>query len=265
MKLVIKISILICVSTIALQGYSQKLNYRLGGNFSTIFSNIDSDYGDEPETKRKLGLQLGFGFDITLSEKLDIQPSLLYSNKGYNEDIEAVLEDIGYQITDFDGYHRINYTYIELPVNLVYKESCFRFFGGPYFAFGIKGSLKTDWSCKINGIDYDSEYFFDENEYSIKPVYGTVDTDAWEESYKSDDPIDFFRGFDYGLNIGVGYRINDIQVNISYSHGLANLTPEYDVYYELDEYTYISRDEEYNNNVILKNRVLNLSLVLYME
>jgi len=240
-----------------------KIGIKVGGNLNNMKFDIDRDYGDEPETKSKIGFHIGVITDITLLENtLSLQPALLFSNKGYSLDMKEMLDDefddYGVDMDDYKGYARMNYNYIELPINLVYKNSGFQISAGPYFAIGIGGSFKHDFSFEADGEDFDSDDFFDEDSYKIQPVFGKVDDNIYEDYLDDEDVIELYRAFDFGLNLGVGYQVKNVLFNIGYSFGLTNLTPEYDA----DDY---DMDEDYTENVIQKNRVLTFSVSYFFN
>ncbi len=240
-----------------------KIGIKAGGNLDNMKFDIDRDYGDEPETKFKMGFHIGFITDIPLLEsKLSLQPALLFSNKGYSADFEKMLDaefdDIGVDMKNYEGYIRLNYKYIELPINLVYKSSGFQISAGPYFAVGIGGSFKHDFSFEADGEDFDSDDFFDEASYKLQPVFGKVDNDMYKDYLNDEDVLELYRAFDFGLNFGVGYQVKNVLFNVGYSLGLSNLTPKYDA----DNY---NMDEEYTDNVIQKNRVFTFSVSYFFN
>ena len=240
-----------------------KFGFKAGGNVCNMKFDIDSDYGDEPETKAKMGFHIGLITDITLMENtLSLQPALLFSNKGYGVDYEKMLDDEfddqGMDMDDYEGFARMNYNYIELPVNFVYKNSGFQVSAGPYFAIGIGGKFKHDFSFEADGDDYDSDDLYDEDSYKLKPVFGEVDDDVYEDYLDDEDVWDLYRAFDFGLNLGVGYQVKSVLFNAGYSFGLINLTPKYDA----EDYDI---DEDYTENVIQKNRVFTFSVSYFFN
>ncbi len=240
-----------------------KFGIKAGGNVCNMKIDIDNDIGDEPETKAKMGFHIGLITDIPLLENtLSLQPALLYSNKGYSLDVEKILDDvyddIGMDMDDYEGYARINYNYIELPINLVYKNRGFQVSAGPYFAIGISGSYKHDFSFELDGEDFDSDDYYDEDSYKLQPVFGKVDDDMYEDSLDDEDVWDLYRAFDFGLNLGIGYQVKSILFNVGYSFGLGNLTPKYDA----DDY---DMDEDYTEGVIKKNRVFTFSVSFFFN
>lgn len=262
MKNLIRGVLLVALFAITLEAGAQvKFGIKAGGNLCKMKFDIDKDYGDEPELKSKLGFHAGLITDIPLmDESLSLQPAFLFSNKGYSLDVKESIEDEfdNIDIDDFEGYMRYNYYYVEVPINLVYKIHGFQVSAGPYFAVGIFGTMKMDFSFEVAGQKFDNDDFFDEDKYYLKPVFGTVDDDAYEDYLDDEDIADLFRAFDCGLNIGVGYQLKNILFNIGYSWGLSNMTPKYDA----DEY---DMDEDYTENVVQKNRVFSFSVAVFFN
>jgi len=259
-----KLVLIVIGLILSVQTFAQvKIGIKAGGNVSNMKFDIDKDFGDEPETKAKMGIHLGLITDIPLLENtLSLQPALLYSNKGYSFDMKKMLDDefddYGVDMDDYEGYVRVNYNYIELPINLVYKNSGFQVSAGPYFAIGIGGNFKHDFSFEADGVDFDSDDFFDRDSYKIQPVFGKVDDDMYEDYLDDEGVMDLYRAFDFGLNLGIGYQLKSVLFNIGYSFGLTNLTPKYDA----DDY---DMDEDYTEDVIQKNRVFTFSVSYFFD
>lgn len=260
----LKLFLIVIGQILSVQSYAQiDLGFKAGVNMCNMMSDIDRDYGDEPETKIKLGFHFGLTADVPLVENtLSIQPALLFSNKGYSVDFEKMLEEeadeSGVDIDDFKGHVRSNYNYIEMPVNVVFKYQSLQFFTGPYFALGIGGNFVNDFSFKADGVKMDNDDFFEEDSYKIKPVIGVVDDNDYDDYLDDDEVIDLYRALDYGFNFGIGYQVENIVFNVGYSIGLGNLTPRYDA----NDY---DMDEDYTENVIQKHRIFNFSVSYFLN
>ncbi len=121
------------------------------------------------------GFNLGLVGDFKLQEKLHFNTGLLYSLKGFKSG----------STTD-----KINY--LDIPLNIAYnfeisKTSNFFVEAGPYFAYGLSGTDKTDGES----------------------------TDIFSEGYA--------KRLDYGLGFGAGVQFGSIVAGINYELGLANL------------------------------------------
>jgi uncharacterized protein YkuJ len=136
-----------------------------------------------------------------------------------------------------------------------------QFSAGPYFAVGIGGSLKHDFTFEENGREVTSRKYFNESSYKLKPVYGKVNQELYEEFTEDNQLYEMYRAFDFGVNFGLGYKIDGLLFNIGYSLGLVNLNPDYEsdiltnIFYgrEVDS-------ETYTENFVKKNRVFTFSV-----
>lgn len=227
-------------------------------NFKMKYSNQE-----KPLTRIKMGAHLGLTADIPLvGNSLSIQPGLLYNNKGYSLDYEEMMEEefeaLGMEVNNFNGHVRLNYNYFEIPVHIAYKKNNLRFFGGPYVAFGIGGSFVHDFIFEADGIYINNENLFDKDSYKLEPVYCEVYNYRYEEYLNDDDVWELYRGFDFGMNLGVGYQVEKVLFSINYSLGLVNLTPKYaaDLY---------NMNEEDTEEVKKRNRVFSFSISYFLK
>lgn len=172
---------------------------------------FDSDYSDN--IKFKGGFLVGAGANIPISDLFSIQPELLFIQKGWREEYS---QDFGAGESYFDK-ELFTLNYIEIPVMFKFTfGSSTKFFvnGGPYFAFGLGGKNKFEYSQTYQGVttsvDGEKKIKFGE-----RPSNGQGD-----EMY-----ID--NGLDIGGQAGGGVLIaNRIVVEFRYSYGLTNLFDE---------------------------------------
>lgn len=160
---------------------------KAGVNFSTM--TLKSS-GISLDPSNLTGFQFGIVSEISLGSNFALQPGVIYSVKGS-----------GYSISGFDMEVEINPTYIEVPVNAIYKIGAgpinVLLMAGPYFGYGIGGN------------------------YSMKSAQETIDEAI---KYGSGDNNDL-KPFDIGVNLGGGLEIGRIQVAFQYCLGLTNLAP----------------------------------------
>lgn len=165
---------------------------RAGVNFQNI--NGKDGSGDKLENKLKTGFHIGANAEIPVAPDFYVQPVLLFSTKG----------------TKFDqpGDDKLNLSYIELPVNFLYKPVLGAgklLVGlGPYLAYGIGGKVKSE------GDDIDVKF-------KSKVKVG-------------DDPDKaYFKPFDAGANFLVGYEFsNKFSAQLNAQLGLVDIAPKYD-------------------------------------
>ena len=137
--------------------------------------------------KSFVAYSVGVVSEFGVSRNIAIQPGILFSVKG----------------TKYTGFLNEKFTfkptYIEVPVNFIYQFDTRSLkpllFAGPYFAYGIGGETTQEGGGSIK-IQYGSD-----NGDNIKP-------------------------FDFGLNLGAGIEVNDLQLKVQYSKGLLNLASD---------------------------------------
>jgi len=207
MKSIIRTLVIIGLIAFSLQTHAQvKFGIKAGLNANNINQNFkESDW--EEKTNMRFGYHIGAAVDLGLSEVISLQSGLLFSSKGFSWDVKEEWGD------DTKGYDRAIFNYVEIPVNIVYKINDFQIFAGPYVALGIGG--KNKWDVKWDG-GSDADY------YKFKPVFGEAkegDIGDEEEPYNA---------LDAGFNLGVGYQVGPVLLNLGYSLGLVNMTVDYE-------------------------------------
>lgn len=155
--------------------------------------NLSSINGDNLEsTEGLLGGYIGVKSDIKIFEKIYLEPGLQYSMQGFKWKIENV---------DTDEFFEDKYmlSYLNFPLTVKYfVVDGFSLSAGPQL--GLLLAAKDKWSYK-----------------SLNASGNTYDEDSGEENVK-----DFFESFDYGLKLGLGYRLSSgITFNASYFMGLS--------------------------------------------
>jgi hypothetical protein len=163
----------------------------LGGiNFSNL--TIEED-GEKLDTDLHTGFHAGVNLLIPIGPEFNFQPGLLFSGKGTKT-------KIGETAT-------FNLSYVELPLNLLYRAELgqgFVMIGfGPYLGYGIGGKIKA------GGIERDITF------------KNTVDED-------DSDDVFYLKTFDAGANIFVGYELSTgLFFQLNSQLGLLNLNPDY--------------------------------------
>ena len=152
---------------------------------------------DTPQPK--VGFNVGILTDIGFSHNAGIRTGLFFTTKGFRES-NALIDGMP---PDEDGnrpphnptFPKVNLMYLQIPVHFAYKVDVspgtrIVFHGGPYVAYGIRGSEI------INGNRVDSNLFGSESWYNP---------------------------FDFGLGIGVGFEFGRILTGIGWDMGLLNI------------------------------------------
>jgi hypothetical protein len=167
------------------------LGVRAGVNFQNI--NGKDATGDKLENKLKTGFHAGVNAEIPIATDFFIQPGVLFSTKGAKISTSPDIKQ--------------NISYIEIPVNLLYKpvlgtgKLILGF--GPYIAFGVGGKL-------TNG-----------------------NTDIKTKFKKSITAAEFLNGGSYlkrtdaGANLLFGYELSSyLSVQLNAQLGLVKINPE---------------------------------------
>jgi hypothetical protein len=185
-----------CLVVLTLAGQAQigktTFGLRAGINFQNI--NGKAPDGDKLDNKIKTGFHIGANAEIPLAKEFYLQPGLLFSLKGANFDDAFFGEDA-----------KIRLSYIEIPVNFLYKPE----FGpgkillgfGPYMAFAVGGQVR------VNDTEKDIEW---ENEITVGEALTGV----------------YYKRFDAGANFLAGYELNSrISAQINAQLGLVKINP----------------------------------------
>ena len=206
---------------------------RVGGNLANVA--ISGDNADGAKPKQIGGFQVGVTADISLTTNLALQPSLLFSQKGFKVEESGSYSANGITAT-YSDKRTLKINYLELPLNFVYTsggDHGLQVFAGPYLALGIGGSLPYESSVVIPG-------FMDEKQSGT----GSVKFANQEPSSTNNNEEVYVRRLDAGFNGGVGYRQGPFQVQFSYGLGLGNIVPN---------------DSQGQDQGTARNRVLQLS------
>lgn len=166
--------------------YAQKAEFGIKGGLNS--SNFSGDT-EGMDFKPRVGFNIGAFATIKLSEKVTLQPEILYSTQGAKaENVTADVNGVNYT-ADID----FNLSYINVPVMFkYYVADKFNLEAGPQIGF----LTSAETSTKVDGFNQ------------------TVDQDA----------KDFFESVDFGFNVGAGYDFTDkIFAGIRYNIGLSNV------------------------------------------
>jgi Outer membrane protein beta-barrel domain len=209
---------------------------RVGLNLSNI--HFDMKEGDGPKTKMLIGAQFGMALNARFGN-LSVQPALLYSMKGCKtDDTFEATSTAGGQGVSISSVSKTPITgttslgYVEIPINLMYTtggDKGFQVFAGPYIGFGIGGKDKTDatkstitTTTTLPGVPTTTT--------TSSADIAAIDSDVVFKSdvKDGDDPLkSYYSTPDFGLNFGIGYLVNNVQVQAGYGLGLSNLMPKY--------------------------------------
>lgn len=153
--------------------------------------------GSELSTEGIVGFHAGVNAQIKIVDEFYFQPGLLFSTKGAD-------------VTEAQITEKFRLSYIELPLDLVYKATlgngAIMIGFGPYLAYGILGKTQTVTSL------------------------GTVDSDIeFTNVIETTDPltVSYFKPLDVGANVFVGYEMSSsLFLQLNSQLGLINIYPE---------------------------------------
>jgi hypothetical protein len=165
---------------------AQKAEFGLKGGLNSSTFSGDTD---GMNLKSKIGFNIGAFAAIKLSDKITLQPELLYSTQGVKaENVSGLVGDIMYT-----GDVKFNLSYLNVPIMMkYYVAENFYLETGPQI--GFLTSAKT--STKIDGYSQTSEQ----------------------------DVKDYFESVDFGLNFGAALDFSKkVSAGIRYNLGLSNI------------------------------------------
>lgn len=172
----------------------------LGGVNMQNLNGTDSN-GDKLENDLLIGFHAGINVMIPIAPEFYFQPGLLFSTKGAkNEDVV-----LGTTLTT-----TTNLSYIELPINFVYRGALgngFVLVGfGPYAGYAIGGKVKVEGGSVAV-----------ENDIEFKNVVETNDELL----------VPYYKAFDAGANVFAGYEMaQGLFVQLNAQLGLIKINPE---------------------------------------
>ena len=183
------ICLIIIFSTLIANAQKEHVGIKAGVNFANLTANEGST---GPTLRTRTSFYVGVLFEIPLSEKLFLQPELLYSGQGAQFDGTIYNNNKPVAVSQNKFYLH----YINIPVMLKYKINRFTFIEiGPQI--NLLGSAELEVTANgQSGIATASK---------------------------------LFNKTDFGLNFGIGIAISKaFSVDVRYSQGLTNIEKETD-------------------------------------
>ncbi len=186
----------------------------IGVNFANMRG--QQKYGSYDEKFKggtKIGIKAGANVNINIADRLQIQPGLFYSIKGYKQGSEQNFDNGLYLASTKEN---LTLHFVELPINLQYM---FNDPGEGRFFIGIGGYVALAFSGKdiVKG-----------NTTTKIPPTVTVSSDTtFHPKFGNDAPSNDLRRFDFGAQANVGYQLRSgIFFRVAYQLGLSNLLPQ---------------------------------------
>jgi hypothetical protein len=175
---------------------------RVGLNVSSAHFPRELAGPEQASYTSRPGVEAGLTGTVQLGH-FAVQPSLLFSQKGYRSSGDKLLIDM---VTPYEEEVRLNY--LTLPLNFAFtlgrNGQGLQVFAGPYASLLVGGN-HTD---KVMG--------FQDRTDQVKAA-----------SLASDGANRYVQRYDGGLQAGVGYRRQRFQLQASHTRGLRNLAVQY--------------------------------------
>lgn len=190
--------------SVALAQETGKMSFGILGGVNFQNLNGKDMSGDKLENEMILGYHIGANVQIPLAPQFYFQPGLLFSTKGAKQT---------YDVLGTSYTNTTKLSYIEMPLNLVYKamlgNGYFMLGFGPYIGYGIAGKVSLEGGSE--NVESDVEF---------------------QNVVETTDPltVPYVKAFDFGGNIFAGYELsNGIFAQFNTQLGLVNINPEYKI------------------------------------
>lgn len=184
------ITMLIIVAKISL-GQDIKLTAGLAFPTNTFYWD---EYGETDRFMLKHGFKIGPTYKIEINELSHLKTGALLNLKGYNS---LRLSELGW------SNEKNNFWYIDVPIvyvrNFKIGNQLFFWELGPYAGIGLSAIHKLEYSYELR---------------IIKENINSMGT-------KKDD---FIRRMDYGLLLGVGIDLKELELGLSFSYGIRDIS-----------------------------------------
>lgn len=194
-KILILLGLVLLTSSVGFAQSNIRIGVLVGANMQTL-TGTDHE-GKKLDNDMLLGYHVGLNLQIPLAPQFYLQPGLTFSTKGAKDNEDG-----------FTSTYRLSY--IELPVNFVYKGALgtgyFMIGFGPYISYAVSGKV----SIEGEGVS---------NEYDIEFKNEVTDSDPFVTPY--------LRAMDAGGNIFIGYELsNGIFAQLNTQLGMLSINPE---------------------------------------
>jgi hypothetical protein len=198
------IIMLLLAGSVANAQSTSKLSFGLLGGINFQNLNGKDASGDKLTNDMLIGYHAGVNVQIPIAPQFYFQPGLIFSTKGAKNTYDV----LGTAVTS-----TTKLSYIELPLNLVYKallgKGYFMLGFGPYIGYGIAGNVATEGGS----LSLDQKIEFT----------NVVETN-------DDLLVPYYKAFDFGGNIFAGYEMaNGIFAQFNTQLGMVKINPEYKI------------------------------------
>lgn len=196
-RLLSTLIILLFSSSFAIAQEKTNMSFGILGGVNLQNLNGKLSSGDDLENDMLMGFHGGINIQVPVAPEFYFQPGLMLATKGA-------------KYTNGPLTSTTKLSYIEMPLNLVYKASLgngfFMLGFGPYLAYAIGGNVKTEGGSV--SVEQDIEF---------KSVVETGDPLT----------VPYYKAFDAGANIFVGYQMaGGLFLQLDTQFGMLNINPE---------------------------------------
>lgn len=197
MKNSVKPGILVFLLFLGTESFAQIFGIKAGLNLSNILAK-DDDVTYSDDFKMNPGFHIGPTVEFSINELFAFESGLLLSTKG-----TKISEKETYMDETWSYSSKVNLLYLDIPLTAKanFDIGSLIIYGtfGPYIGMGISGKTKYEYTGN-----------------------GETETDEEDINFGSDE--DDLKRLDYGITAGAGMEFNAIQIGITYSLGLANIS-----------------------------------------
>jgi hypothetical protein len=190
-------ALLIALTTVVALGVKAQDKTTFGIRAGVNFQNLNGEIGNiDLDNKLKTGFHIGVNAEVPLAPDFYVQPGVLFTTKGAKAK---------------KGNDKWNTSYIEIPINLLYKPTLgdgkLLLGFGPYIGIGVGG--------KLTGDDPDVDLEF-KNDISNAEALAMAAGTKW-----------FQKRLDFGGNLLAGYELsNKLSFQLNAQLGMSNLFPK---------------------------------------
>lgn len=180
---------------------AQKTQFGIKGGLNiSNQSNIVETVGAPQKSSSIIGFNIGGFVEIKISDKISVQPELLYSTQGGKSTFEVFVNTNPDEPGElFDNEWQSSISYVNIPVMFKYyviKELSLEL--GPQLGVLVSSKIKYTFTGQTTG-----------------------------QTNSGDTSGDFYNSIDYGINIGAGYVISkNISAEIRYNIGLSDISKQ---------------------------------------
>jgi hypothetical protein len=183
---------------------------QIGLNTSTAHFADSPTYINTFPPSYRVGFEAGLVSSLEFKH-LTLQAALLFSQKGYKVNDATVPTTNGPSV--YNGSYRLNY--LTIPINIAYTTRAngqgLRVFGGPYVSVLVGGHYSGVYN--LNG---------------LPPIEGEGKILSGDKTAVIGSQDIYSKSVDAGLQAGVGYRYQNLLLQVSYSLGLQNLATSFE-------------------------------------